>query len=502
MTISPGRMYPGRMFESAELGHEVDEKTYDKEVPVLRTHLLRVQGDVFRKQAFPVIVVIGGVEASGKGDTLHVLHEWMDTRHIQTYAFDEPDCVERGHPAMWRFWQALPRAGEIGIFFGAWYRGLLYDKVYGGAKRSDIERRLARIARFEQMLADEGALVVKYWLHLTKKVQRQKLEELEASKRTRWRVKASDWRNHEHYRELRSASEEMLRQTSTHQAPWIVVEATDTRYRRLTVARTLLDTMRGRLAERPSTHVSAPPIVSTVDNRKLLRDLDLSKKLAKKEYEKRLANAQGELSALSRRASKQKRAIVVAFEGPDAAGKGGAIRRLTYALDARHFRVTATAAPSEEERAHPYLWRFWRAIPKGGSLAVFDRTWYGRVLVERVEGFCPEPAWMRAYEEINDFEAQLVEHGTIVIKFWLAISKAEQLQRFKLREDEAYKRFKITGEDWRNRKKWGAYEQAACDMFDRTSTAAAPWTIVEANDKFHARVKVLETATRRLREEL
>ncbi len=349
------------------------------------------------------------------------------------------------------------------------------------------------------MLTDEGALVVKYWLHVTKKAQKKKLEELAADKLTRWRVKDADWRNHAHYRAFRAAAEETLRRTSTNHAPWIVVEATDAHYRRLTVARTLFDAIRIRLAAPAHVHVRAAPLVPAVDNRKMLRDLDLTKSLEKPEYDKRLAKAQGELAALTRSAAKRKRAVVLAFEGPDAAGKGGAIRRITGALDARHYRVNAISAPTEEERAHPYLWRFWNAIPRGGEVGIFDRTWYGRVLVERDEGLCPESAWMRAYGEINDFEAQLAAHGILVMKFWLQISKEEQLRRFRSREDEGYKRFKLTGEDWRNRTKWDTYEQAACDMFDRTSTSAAPWTLVEANDKLFARIKVLETVVGRLR---
>jgi AMP-polyphosphate phosphotransferase len=489
------------MFESAELGHEVDKETYSGHLPKLREQLLRAQAEIFRKKAFPVIVVISGFEAAGKGDTLHTLYEWMDSRHIATHAFDRPDCIERGHPEMWRFWRALPRAGDFGIFFGAWYRSALYARVYGGQKRAELERELGRISRFEQMLTDEGALLVKYWLHLPKKAQRKKLDELSSDRRTLWRVKASDWKNHEHYGDFRKAAEEVLRKTSSHQAPWIVVEATDDRYRRLTVARTLLDAMRARLAERAHPQVSAPPIVPAVDNRKLLRDLDLTKSLTKGEYEKRLAKAQGAFALLSRRGAKRKRAVVLVFEGPDAAGKGGAIRRVTAPLDARHYQVTAISAPSEEELAHPYLWRFWRAIPREGAIGIFDRSWYGRVLVERVEELCPEPVWMRAYSEIRDFESQLVERGIVVMKFWLAISKEEQLRRFHSREDEADKRFKLTGEDWRNRKKWAAYEQAVCDLYDRTSTSAAPWTIVEANDKAYARVKVLETIVARLRVE-
>ena len=488
------------MFESAELGHQVDHDTYEADVPALRERLLRAQAEILRKKEFPVIVVISGFEGAGKGDTLHVLSQWMDPRTVRAHAFDDPDCVERSHPRMWRFWRALPPAGEIGVLFGAWYRAALYGRVYGGEKRSVLERRLDEIVRFEQMLTDEGALVVKYWLHLTKKGQRRKLTELDADKQTRWQVKPSDWRNHARYADFRAAAEVVLPRTSSHHAPWIVVEATDARYRRLTVGRTLLEAMRARSREREPVEVRAASPITAVDNRKRLRELDLTKVLGKDEYEPRLAKAQAELAKLARKLPRLGRSAVLAFEGPDAAGKGGAIRRVVYALDARHYVLTAIAAPTPEELAHPYLWRFWRAIPRTGDIGIFDRSWYGRVLVERVESLSPPSAWMRAYGEINDFEAELAEHGIVVLKFWLAISKAEQLRRFKSREDEGYKRFKITPDDWRNRKKWDATEQAACDMFDRTSTAEAPWTIVEADDKNFARVKVLETIVARLRE--
>ena len=210
-------------------------------------------------------------------------------------------------------------------------------------------------------------------------------------------------------------------------------------------------------------------------------------------YETELAQWQGKLAELSRDPRMRQCALICAFEGVDAAGKGGAIRRVTAALDARQYQIIPVAAPSDEERAQPYLWRFWRHIPRLGRITIFDRTWYGRVLVERVEKFCSEEDWRRAYSEINDFEQQLVDGGAVLVKFWLQISREEQLRRFKEREKVAFKRFKITEEDWRNREKWDAYHDAVCDMVDQTSTAHAPWTLVEANDKRHARIKVLKT---------
>src|SRR5262245_21599234 len=194
--------------------------------------------------------------------------------------------------------------------------------------------------------------------------------------------------------------------------------------------------------------------------------------------------------------------MLLVFEGPDAAGKGGSIRRLTQAMDARLYQVISVAAPTDEERAHPYLWRFWRHLPRMGRVTIYDRSWYGRVLVERVEGFCRTADWQRAYGEINAFEKQLTDFGVILIKFWLTISPEEQLARFKDRQTTPYKQYKITEEDWRNRNKWDFYEAAACDMIEKTSVETAPWVLVEANNKEWARIKVLKSIVRRLKEEL
>jgi polyphosphate kinase 2 (PPK2 family) len=200
---------------------------------------------------------------------------------------------------------------------------------------------------------------------------------------------------------------------------------------------------------------------------------------------------QSRLNALMRDPRMARRALVVVFEGMDAAGKGSTIRRVTHALDARQYRVVPVAAPSDEERAQPYLWRFWRHVPRHGHAVLFDRSWYGRVLVERVEGFCTEHDWMRAYDEINAFEEQLVTSGAVVVKFWMAITLDEQLRRFEEREATPHKNYKITGEDWRNRDQWPQYERAVGDMIDRTSTDVAPWRVVASNDKLFARIQVL-----------
>ena len=253
--------------------------------------------------------------------------------------------------------------------------------------------------------------------------------------------------------------------------------------------------MRERLDEEPAAAEpdSSPPLPAPSDRLNVLTALELERPMSKAEYKKELEKWQGRLNLASRDPRFQSLSVVAVFEGNDGAGKGSAIRRVTGALDARCYDSIPVAAPSEEERAQPYLWRFWRRLPRRGRFAIFDRSWYGRVLVERVEGFCAEADWMRAFSEINDFESSLVRHGVVVAKFWLAITKDEQYRRFKERENVAFKRFKITEEDWRNREKWDAYETAVCDMVDRTSTGTASWTLVEANNKYYARIKVLRT---------
>ena len=488
------------MFESAELGHHLDKQTYDKEVPPLREALLEAQYEVLNRKEFPVVVLVGGVDGAGRGETVNLLNEWMDPRHVATHAMGAATDEERERPAMWRFWRELPPRGKIGIFFGSWYTAPIVERVYRKRTAAQLDQALEEIVRFERMLVAEGALIVKLWLHLSKAAQKKRLKSLEKDPETRWRVTKDDWKRFALYPRWREASEHSLRETSRAEAPWTIVEGTDARYRSLTVGRALLSAIRERL-DRPAARPAASPAPrpGSADHLHVLKALDLAKAMAKARYEKELARWQGRLALLFREKSFRKRhAVVAAFEGNDAAGKGGAIRRVASALDARQVRIVPIAAPTEEERAQPYLWRFYRPLPPLGHLLVFDRTWYGRVLVERVEGFCAEADWRRAYSEINDFEEQLFRHGTVLAKFWLAISKEEQLARFKERERTGFKRYKIGPEDWRNRKKWAAYEDAVCEMVDRTSTELAPWTLVESNDKYYARIKILRTLCERI----
>lgn len=483
------------MFESAELDHDVSKAVYRREEPRLRQALLDAQNELLAGKRFATLILISGVEGAGKGEIVNQLNEWMDPRHIQVHAFREPSDEEAERPQMWRFWRVLPPKGKIGIFFGAWHTQPILDRVVGHIKTAEYDRRISEIQRMEQMLCDEGVLLLKFWFHLSKKQQKKRLKQLSRDPHTSWRVTRFEWKLFKHYDDFTAICEPFIRRTSSSQAPWIPVPGADPQYRSLAVGRTLLAALRERLDDKPVARVPdrTPPLLPAFDRVNVIRALDLNQEMSRDEYKKEYEKLQGRLHLLSLHPRFNEISVVAVFEGNDAAGKGGAIRRVTRSLDARRYQTVSIAAPTEEERAQPYLWRFWRQVPRRGTLGIFDRSWYGRVLVERVEGFCSEADWMRAYGEINEFEQELVRHDIVVVKFWLAIDKDEQYRRFKEREKVGYKRFKITDEDWRNRKKWDAYERAVCDMVDRTSTTVAPWTLVEANNKYYARIKVLKT---------
>jgi polyphosphate:AMP phosphotransferase len=470
------------MFESAELDHKVSKSVYKREESRLRERLLNAQYDLKENGRFPVLLLIAGVEGAGKGETVNQLNDWMDSRHVLTHGFAEPSDEERERPHLWRFWKALPPKGKVGVFFGAWHTDPIGDRVYGRIDAAQYGEKIDEIVRLEKMLCDEGVLLLKYWFHVTRRVQKKNL-------------KAKGENADLPYKRFLKVSEAFVRRTSTGEAPWIIVPGADERYRAITFGRHLVAAIRERLDDQPVKHLPdrQPPLVRPADRLNVIRALKLDQALDKDEYQEQYEKLQIRLNALSREKGFRKTSVVAVFEGNDAAGKGGAIRRVTSAVDARYCRTIPVAAPTEEERAQPYLWRFWRHLPRRGRILVFDRSWYGRVLVERVERFAPEADWLRAYSEINEFERSLVGHDMVLVKFWLAISKEEQYRRFKRRETIAFKRFKITEEDWRNRKKWDDYERAVCDMVDRTSTSIAPWTLVEANNKYYARVKVLKT---------
>ena len=501
------------MFEAAELGRSVSRDEYKAREPVLVGELLEAQSRLRVAAAFPVIVVFAGVDGAGKGETVNLLNAWMDPRWIVTRAFGDPSDEEQERPEYWRFWRALPPRGRIGLFLSSWYSRPVLDRVYRRLSKAEFDERLHRIVEFEQTLSADGALILKFWMHLGKDAQKKHLTRLERDPLQRWRVDRLAWKHWRMYPRFIAAAEQTIRETNRGDAPWTIVEGADARYRSLTVGETIRDAIRARLAEfraaprRPPGPAPSPapdaakprqgaarraPAVS------LLSSLNMTRTVTPEKAAARIQEEQGRLNLLERRARAAGVSTILVFEGWDAAGKGGAIRRVTAALDARDYQIVPVAAPTDEERAQHYLWRFWRHLGRAGLVTIFDRSWYGRVLVERVEGFATEKEWMRAYAEINQFERQLVERGIVLVKYWLHITAEEQLRRFTARQAKSYKRWKLTDEDWRNRERWDLYERAVNDMVERTSTGDAPWTLVEANDKNLARIKVLKTVCDRL----
>ncbi|MDF9393216.1 MULTISPECIES: polyphosphate:AMP phosphotransferase [Methylococcus] len=479
------------MFEVAELKSRLDKTSYAAQVPDLRMQLLDLQ-QMIEPAGIPVVFLVAGLDCAGKGDIIHTLNEWMDPRYMETHAFGRPSEDERERPNHWRYWMAQPRRGRIGIFSVGWYGPPLADRLYSRIDEAVFLAELAHINRLEKAWTNDGAVVVKCWLHLSKKQQRKIIEKTENDPETRWKITETE---HEHlklYDEFLVIAEKALRATNTPEAPWFLVNGYDSHYRRIAVGRHLAQRITARLEGVREQRVKPEPPVSS-PGPSILGTVDLKVKLGKKAYRDEKTAFQSKISRLTRLARQQKRSAMLVFEGWDAAGKGGVIRRITPAMDARNYRVIPIQAPSDEERAHHYLWRFWRHLPRDGNVTIYDRSWYGRVLVERVEGFASDEEWHRAYSEINDFEEELTGHGIILLKFWLHISKDEQARRFREREQTRYKRYKITAEDLRNREKWDAYEQAVNDMVTQTSTTYAPWHLIAANDKYHARVEVFRT---------
>ncbi|MEM9104370.1 MAG: polyphosphate:AMP phosphotransferase [Pseudomonadota bacterium] len=505
------------MFETVELGRTISKTDFKRTAPLLRKELLKLQDTLHHRKSFPVILLFSGVDGGGKGETVSLLNEWMDPRWLVTRAYDDPDDGERTRPEFWKYWRDLPARGRIGMFLSAWYSNPLLDRVHERCDEAEFVRRVDRIVGFERALARDGALIMKFWMHLSRDAQEKRLRNLEDDPLTHARVNKRDWDHWQKYDRFISAAEHLISRTNRGIAPWTIVEGCDANYRGVTVTSLLRDALKKRLeAELANQPDNKPTKKKLSANRKkpkpdpyrtaksitVLSGLDISERLGKAAYGSELVELQARLHRLHLEAKKQNVASVLVFEGPDAAGKGGAIRRINESLDARNYQVHGIAAPTDEELAQHYLWRFWRQLPRDGHIAIFDRSWYGRVLVERIEGFASEDDWRRSYAEINDFEEQLIEHGVVLVKYWVHISKEEQLARFKLREKTPHKRWKLTDEDWRNRDKWGDYEEAVNDMVQYTSTSAAPWSLIAGNDKRYARVKVLKTFCDRLAQSL
>jgi polyphosphate:AMP phosphotransferase len=480
---------------AAEAGNRLTKPEFKEIVPRLRVDLINAQFDL-KDADFPVIVVVAGDDRLAANDVVKRLNEWMDARHLRTHILREGTPDEEERPRLWRLWRAMPPKGQIAVWAGGLLRQVT-AAVAGEIGEAELERWMRHLEAMQAGLVADGALVVKVFLHTPLERQRARLESASEDRSLAWRVDERDWAALETMPEARPIIERLLRRTSAPGAPWTVVEATDERYRVVTVARTILEALTARLAQGPPPGVAASPGLFAPEEGQatVLSRVDLSPSIGRAAYRKRLDKLQARLHELCVEARERGLTTVLAFEGWDASGKGGVIRRVTQALEVGDYRVIPTAAPTQEERRYPYLWRFWRDLPPAGTVVVYDRSWYGRVLVERVEGLATDAEWQRAYDEINDFEEQLVEHGYLLQKFWLHISRDEQLARFQARETTPYKQHKITDEDFRNRERWDDYERAVDQMVLRTSSDAAPWHVVPANDKLWARIEVLETVT-------
>ncbi|GAB4111099.1 MAG: hypothetical protein Fur005_26190 [Roseiflexaceae bacterium] len=544
------------MLDQIDLDRALSKREYHRRLPGLQARMYDMEQALLEAQ-LPVLLLFEGWAGTSKARMISILTRRLDPRGLRVHPITPPSPDDQHYPWLHRFWLKIPSYGQLAIFDRSWYRELLADRTDGPADPHRWRSRLEDVVSFERQLTDDGAVVIKFWLHISKKEQKERFDKLLSKKLTAWRVTDEDRRQHRHYEQISIALEDMLARTDTAATPWHIVPATDKYYARVAVLETVLAALEARLGRpaispedlhgdegfdssgasfrrarealisaRRST-VAAPvepagevktdllltmPMMPAMNGASyipapprtegLLGRVDLSLKLDSKTYEHRLKRLQAKLHWVGINTFRQQRPVVIVFEGWDAAGKGGAIQRVTEELDPRSYVVHAIAAPSGEDKVRHYLYRFWRRLPQRGQIAIFDRSWYGRVLVERIEGFAKPHEWQRAYAEINDFERQLVEFGAIICKFWMHISPEEQLRRFEERQSVPYKSWKLTDEDWRNREKWPHYTEAADEMLRRTSTPAAPWTIVESEDKRYGRIKVLSTLVQRLEGEL
>jgi AMP-polyphosphate phosphotransferase len=493
---------------SLSIAQEIEQPAVSVSISDLKRKLAALAQSAHTEK-IPAVILLEGWGASGKGTLASNLISELDPRGYKVYSIAPATAEEARFAWMHRFWPKIPQYGQMAFFDRSWYTEVSAERMQGKAAGKLAQSRLKDIVDFERQICDDGYVLIKFFLSISQKEQRRRFKRLEAKDATGWRVTGADWRQNENYDKYDQVFHEMLDKTSLPGARWTIIDAKDEE----NVTRTALETLIAALKEalaRKKTSAGTPyriiglPTFSSATTVPIqrLNQVDLSPYLEQKEYSAELKECQHRLSTLHYKLYKKKIPVILAYEGWDAAGKGGNIHRLAQGLDPRGYEVIPIAAPSQVEKEHPFLWRFWGSLPKDGHIAVFDRTWYGRVMVERIEGFCREDQWQRAYDEINKFEHQMHDWGAIVHKFWLQIDKNEQLARFQERQSNPVKMYKITPEDWRNRDKWDDYEIAVDEMLQKTNTAWAPWTIVESNNKYYARIKVLKTVIEAIEERL
>ena len=505
------------MLEKVDLEKKMEKEEYRKYMDILTPKLGRLQREC-QERKIPVMIAFEGYGAAGKGVQIAELIQGLDPRGFQVYPVKNETEEEKMHPFLWRFWTKMPAKGRIAIYDSSWYRKVLVDRFDGNTTEEEVERAYRSICSFEEQLTADGMIIIKIFLAIDKKEQKKRLDKLLDSRETAWRVSKGDLERNRHFRTYQEMNEEMLLRTDSAYAPWHIVEATDRKFATVKIYSIVTQVLESKIKEAEETIRRAQSCQLTVKEMEdrvpsvsveeqalkesVLTKADLSLSYTKEEYKEKLPKLQKKLKKLHGELYRHRIPVVLGFEGWDAGGKGGAIKRLTQKMDPRGYVVHPTASPNDIEKAHHYLWRFWTDMPKAGHVTIFDRTWYGRVMVERIEGFCSKAEWQRAYKEINDMERDLAEAGAVVLKFWMQIDKDEQARRFKERQENPEKQWKITDEDWRNREKWEQYEEAVNEMLIRTSSPHAPWIVVEGNCKYYARIKVLETVVEAIEKKL
>ncbi|MCM1159120.1 MAG: polyphosphate:AMP phosphotransferase [Bacteroidales bacterium] len=454
-----------------------------------------------KEKKLPVLVLLEGWGAAGKGSVLGKLIRNMDPRFFKVAVMEKPTGEEKRKPFLYRHFIHIPEAGKFVFFDGGWMDEVTGEYLHGKLKEERYKERIISIRRFERQLTDNGYLVIKCFFHIDEKEQKKRLEGLAEDKNTRWRVGEEDiWQN-KNYERCMKVYDEYLEATSQPTAPWYLIDAKNKKWAELQMLEILIRGIDTALMN----NAAAVPLLQNPFPMKTmpkLSEIPLDKALTDEEYKKQLKSCQKRLRELHNELYRKKIPVILAYEGWDAAGKGGNIKRIAAALDPRGYEVHPIASPEPHEKARHYLWRFWNRLPKDGHIAIFDRTWYGRVMVERLEGFCSENDWQRAYHEINEFEKELADWGAVVVKFWVQIDKDTQLERFTLRQNTPEKQWKITDEDWRNREKWDLYEEAVDEMLKKTNTAFAPWYVLESNDKKYARIQALKIVIKEIEKRL
>lgn len=453
------------------------------------------------EKKIPVMVLFEGVTASGKSRLSNELLLTLDAKYTHFYATKTPSADDLRMPFLYPYWQNMPKKGDVTIFFRSWYANLLDYKIHGLKKEiyKDHDVLLKEIKGFEQMLINDGYEIIKFNLEVSEEKRLEHIRQTKENPLTRW--KAQEYENAIPAEVYLEGMAKLMKETDEI-SPWTTIKyidrgkAVNEMYEH--IIKRLEDTIKHKEKEEEKREVDGQ------FSKDFKTDMfeDTEDDISKDEYKQLLPELQQRMREIQYALYDRKIPLIIAYEGMDAAGKGGNIKRIRESLDPTGYEVNAISAPTETELSYHYLWRFAVDMPRTGHIEIFDRSWYGRVLVERVEGFASTEEWARAYDEINEFEAALSIEGAIIIKFFLVLDKDEQLKRFEERQNTPEKQWKITDEDWRNRDKWDVYLEASKDMIDKTSTDYAPWIIVPANNKKAARIKALKAIIERCEERL